>query len=119
VQAAETAVFNYLAMERVLKLANQGTCIAAVAPTQAANTLAWTYTITGCSGIAGDQLIITIDRGFAFWTLANAEKVISSHVTVTYPYHWQFNNVIQLLGPNASFAPTTQIVADAVLPNQL
>jgi Flp pilus assembly protein TadG len=120
VQAVETAVFNYLTMERVITFANQGTCSASsAAVTLPASNLIWQYTITGCTGIAGDQLVITVDRGYVFATQANAEKVISSHVTVSYPYHWQFNNVIQLLGPNASFAPTTQVKADAVLPNQL
>ncbi len=82
VQAAETAVFNSLANQKVLPQANVGGCVANVVPVQ--TNLSWTYTIPSC-GVAGDSLIITIDRGFTFWTQANAEKVIASHVTVTYP----------------------------------
>ena len=47
-----------------------------------------------------DNLVITINRG---WVVASTGPcVVGTVVTVTYPYHWRFNSVIQLLIPGAS-----------------
>jgi hypothetical protein len=37
---------------------------------------------------------------------------------VSYPYHWRFNSVIQLLMPGASYAATTNVSETATVHNQ-
>jgi Flp pilus assembly protein TadG len=106
-----TVIFNSLAADAVLPQANQGTC---VAPVTAAtnNGLIWTYTITGCP----DDVTITIDRGSV---VAGPPATVSTVVTVSYPYHWRFNSVIQLLIPGASYAATTDLHETATAHNQM
>src|SRR5271169_6013061 len=97
------AVFNSLAGSGVLPLANQGSCTLTPFPTPTENLLKWTYTFSGCSGITGDTLTIAIDRGWVGTSgLPGSPAAVGATVTVTYPYHWQFNQVIQLLLPGAS-----------------
>ena len=114
VAAVRDAVFNYLANEKVLARANQGSCVPGSAPAQTG--LKWTYTINGCGNITTDNLIITIDRGYVF--TSGTENIASSHVSVSYPYHWEFDRVIGLVAPGANYAPTTQITAEAIAQNQ-
>jgi Flp pilus assembly protein TadG len=82
---------------------------------------ALTWTATGsCPG--GGTLTLTIDRGnnpaMPVTTVGSVSLyVISTHITISYPYTWQFNRVIGLLIPGANYG-TTQIVTDAVVPNQ-
>jgi hypothetical protein len=40
-------------------------------------------------------------------------------VTIVYPYHWQFNSVIQLLIPGANYAAITQLTESATVQNQM
>jgi Flp pilus assembly protein TadG len=69
--------------------------------------LTWTYTISGCSSVYPlDSLVIVINRGWSPGT-ATPATVVGTKVTVSYPYHWKFNSVIQLLFPGASYASTT------------
>jgi len=126
-QPVVTAVFNSLASSRVLP--NGGASCAA--PTAAAPTppgLTWTYTISGCSSAyALDNLVITINRGClcASGPVCTAgpcggpPAAVNTMVTVTYPYHWRFNSVIQLLMPGASYAATTQLTESATVHNQM
>jgi hypothetical protein len=108
-----TAIVNSLAGSGVV---NQGSCQPPPAPTQVG--LAWTYTISGCSGgYPGDNLVIAINRG---WVSALGPPVaVGTVVTVTYPYHWRFNSVIQLLFPGAGYAATTQLTESATVHNQM
>jgi hypothetical protein len=79
--------------------------------------LVWTYTITGCDS-AGDQLIITINRGLA--STVSTPAVVGTMVTVQYPYHWRFNSVIQLLFPGSTtYAATTTVKESATVHNQM
>lgn len=100
-QAVAAAVFSSLAGSGVLPNANQGTCAPPGTASGPAG-LAWTYTISGCSGAyPADNLIIVINRASVS---AGAPAVVSTVVTVTYPYHWLgFNRVIQLLVPGANY----------------
>jgi Flp pilus assembly protein TadG len=117
VLAARDSVFNYLANERILAKANQGTCApTSSAASHTAPALVWTYTFSGCGNFPSDRLVITIDRGFVF--TSGTENVASSHVSISYPYHWQFDRVIGLVAAGASYLPTTQITADAIAQNQ-
>jgi Flp pilus assembly protein TadG len=109
-QAVATAVYNSLVGSGVLP---KGTC---VAPGTAANTppgLTWTYTISGCP----DNLVIVINRG---WVSAVGSPVaVGTTVQVTYPYHWRFNSVIQLLFPGAGYLATTPLTESATVHNQM
>ena len=73
--------------------------------------LIWTYTISGCP----DNLIITVDRG----VFAAGQPTVSTAVTVSFPYHWRFNSVIQLLAPGASYAAITDLRQTATVQNQM
>jgi Flp pilus assembly protein TadG len=114
-----TAVFNSLTGSNVIP---SGTCTppGGVAP---AGGVAWTYTISGCSGAyPSDNLIITINRG---WVIAGATgtsatpSIVGTKVTVTYPYHWRFNSVIQLLIPGATYQAITNVTESANVHNQM
>ena len=69
---------------------------------------------TGCSGLTrsrlfrqlpDDNLTISIDRGWmASVSNLPSTSIVSTQVVVSYPYHWRFNSVIQLLVPGASYA---------------
>ena len=113
-QPVVTAIFNSLAGSGVLP---KGSC----APPGAASGpvgLAWTYTISGCSGVyAGDNLVIVINRGWVSSTASPA--AVGTKVTVSYPYHWRFNSVIQLMAPGANYAALTQVSESATVHNQM
>ena len=118
-QPVVVAVFNSLAASGVLPNANKGTGCQMPPPAPGAPTqLSWTYQISGCSNVLGstDQLSITINRGLVSGT---APAVVGTVVTVTYPYHWRFNSVIQLLIPGASYAATTTLTENATVHNQM
>ncbi len=111
-QPVLAVVFNSLASNGVLPLANQGTC-SATSPAFVGNSgLIWTYGINGCP----DSLTIVIDRGVV---VAGPLATVGTTVTVSYPYHWRFNSVIQLLVPGASYAATTDLRETATVHNQM
>ena len=66
----------------------------------------WIYTASsGCPG----TLTLTIDRGLAVTETISGTTVnlLGTQVSVTYPYLWHFNSVIQLVAPGANFAGIT------------
>jgi len=73
---------------------------------------AWTFTTSSCGG---GSLILTVNRGFTF-SSGNGVTVEATRVQITYPYKWQFSNVLQLLVPGTSYT-TTNIGVDAVMQN--
>lgn len=79
----------------------------------------WTYTAAG--GGCPAPLVLTIERSYSFTTVvgANTFNVISTRVSLKYPYSWHFNKVIQLLVPGATYLGVTQINTDATVPNIL
>jgi Flp pilus assembly protein TadG len=110
-----TAIFNSLVASGVVP---SGTCTPPGTVTIHTG-VAWTYSISGCSGAyPGDNLIITINRGWVSVAPPTPLSVGSS-VQVSYPYHWRFNSVIQLLFPGASYAATTQVTESASVHNQM
>jgi len=111
-----TAVFNSLAGAGVLTLAGSGTCKTPPPSPNYVGGLTWTYTFSGCSGIVGDDLTITINRGLAS---AGPPAALVTSVKVTYPYHWHFNSAIQLLFPGATYAQTTFLSETAIVHNQM
>ena len=88
-------------------------------------TLVWTATGT-CAG--SSTFTLTIDRGFltpptsqsglAVPGTAATLRLISTHISISYPYQWHFNRVIQLLVPGATYAAITNIRVEAISPNQ-
>jgi Flp pilus assembly protein TadG len=114
-QPVVTAVFNSLAASGVVP---KGTCAPPVTPTHSGSNLKWSYKISGCP----DDLIIVIDRGWVSpsATSTSTTAAVGTIVKVTYPYHWRFNSVIQLLFPGpSSYAATTQLTESATVHNQL
>jgi hypothetical protein len=110
-----TAVFNSLVGSGVVP---SGTCTPPGTASGPAG-LAWTYTISGCSSAyATDNLVITINRGWV--STPGPPASVGSSVQVSYPYHWRFNSVIQLLFPGPSgYAATTQVTESATVHNQM
>jgi Flp pilus assembly protein TadG len=85
---------------------------------QAGGQLQWTA--TGNCPNSG-TFTLTIDRGFVAPPVSGATTpttLISTHVTLNYPFQWHFNSVIRLLAPGATYAGITQIQTDAIAPNQ-
>ena len=80
-------------------------------------TTTWTYTAAG--GGCAAPLVLTIERNYSFPTVigANTFNVISTRVSLKYPYSWHFNKVITLLVPAATYQGVTQIDTDALVPN--
>ena len=122
-QPVVAVIIKSLTDSAVLPTGNQGSCGAPFSAFGQVN-LTWTYMVNGCS-TNGDQLVITINRS---WVCARPECkptssafpiAVGTKVTVTYPYHWQFNSVIQLLVPGASYAAKTPLTENATAHNQM
>ncbi len=105
--SAVNAVYNSLVGSGVLSAAN---CAPPFTPSGGAN-LTWTYTLA-----CPDTLSVAINRGAIF--TATSPTVVCTTVTVTYPYHWRFNSVIQLLFSGPSHLPAT-ITESATVHNQM
>jgi Flp pilus assembly protein TadG len=76
----------------------------------------WLYTTTGtCAG----GLVLTISRGIPVQMTVggNTVTIPCTTVSISYPYQWHFNSVIQLLVPGASYAGVSQIPGDATAVN--
>jgi len=74
------------------------------APGSQSGPMTWTYTATGCT----PNLILTITRPC---TGSSCPSTLGAYmpytnVTISYPYQWHFNNVIQLLVPGAHYTLT-------------
>lgn len=109
VQAIEKAIFLDLVDQNVLPGAIPNTVVCNGAQSVSQTQLAWTYTDSGCPG----TLTIIIDRGSVPPAGTTGEKVIYSHITVQYPYVWQFQNVIQLVGGSSALPPFLSVEAYA------
>jgi Flp pilus assembly protein TadG len=81
----------------------------------------WKWSFTSSCGAAGN-LVLTVDRGYVFTSSVTAGgtavKMISTNVTLLYPYKWQFDRVIRLLAPTYIYPGTTQITVSSVIENQ-
>ena len=121
-----TAVFNSLATSGVLPNGTACTPPGTVSgPGTGPTALMWTYTIFDCSSAyPNDPLVITINRGWVCGPPGPAcpsgpPVAVGTVVQVTYPYHWRFNSVIQLLIPGANYAAMTQLTESATVHNQM
>jgi len=112
--ALRDVVANYL---QNAKVDNCSLNTAAMAPAGAP--WKWSFT-TACP--QGGNLVLTVNRGNVFVTTVTSGgfpvKVISTEVTISYPYTWQFNRVIKLVVPSASYPGTSFITTDAVVENE-
>jgi Flp pilus assembly protein TadG len=94
-------------------------CGLSSANTPSQTALAWTFTTTGsCAG----TLTLIINRGVTYTVplatpYTSSLTVEASSVQMSYPYKWQFNTVITLLVPGASYAASTQLTAASVMQN--
>jgi Flp pilus assembly protein TadG len=89
------------------------------APVGSGTSFTWTATGSGCPG---GTLTLTIERAYIFKPAAGPntnENVVSTHVSLSYPFQWRFASAIQLLTPGATYAGLIQITADSVMPNVL
>jgi len=115
VVAIRDLVSNYLQTSRINDC---GLGSAAAAPFGASTPWKWTFTAT-CAG--GNSFVLTVDRGYVFTSSVTAGgipvKMISTNVSISYPYSWQFNRVIGVLISGASYPASTQIQVNAVLEN--
>lgn len=70
---------------------------------------------TGCPG----TLTLKVEREYSFQTVIDGTTfdVVSTRVSLSYPYRWHFNRVIQFVAPGASYAGVTQISTDAIVSN--
>ena len=93
------------------------------AGTQTAPQLLWTFTANG-NGCPG-TLTVVIDRSCCIAPALTATvgpatmQVISTHVQISYPYKWTFENVVGLVvpGSGSNYPGVSQIATDAYVPN--
>lgn len=112
-QPVVTVIFNSLAADGVLPLANQGSCkVASAIFGHTAGSLQWSYAVSGCP----DALNIVINRGVV--SGGGPPVAVGTSVKVSYPYNWRFNSAIQLLFPGASYAAVTTLTETATVHNQ-
>ncbi len=117
-QPVVTAVLNSLTGSKVIQM---GACTLPWTASHSGTSLTWTFTIAGCSATyTGDNLVIAINRGSSSGApTAGGPVAVATIVSVSYPYHWRFGGVIQLLfpGPNSYLTPT-QVTESARVHNQ-
>jgi Flp pilus assembly protein TadG len=79
------------------------------------NPYTWTVNPNVCPGTT----LLTIERQYSLATILSGQAtyVMSTHVSINYPYQWHFNNVIQLLVPGTNYGAVLQIQTDALMPN--
>lgn len=86
--------------------------------------LAWTFTASG--GCAPGTLTLTIDRGANFTATLDdpyddvgrsTMTIEATQVTLQYPYKWQFNSVVVLLVPGASYSSSTPLTSTSIMQN--
>ena len=79
-----------------------------------------TWTITANSGCP-TAIVLKIERGYVYPTTLSAPfnatplQIVATRVTLSYPYQWQFNKVIGLLG--GTFTGPAQLKSVAVMQN--
>jgi Flp pilus assembly protein TadG len=92
VSDAFQVVDNYLIAEKINDCGLQGTT-----PTQGSG-LTWSASSTG--SCPGSGITFTINRGFVTTQTfgGTTTSMVTTQVTITYPYTWRFNRVSSLLG---------------------
>ncbi len=101
----------------VLLSSNLNDCGLSTAPPASGGSLIWTYTATCPTG----TVTLTVNRGATYsapyGTASSLLTVEATQVTISYPYQWQFGNVITVLIPGANYNLPTQILASSTMQN--
>ncbi len=102
---------------RYLQGAGLNDCGLQAAATPAGTNMTWEYDLTG-GGCIG-TLKLKIERAYPLATAigGNPTKLLNTRVTLTYPYQWKFNSVIQLMVPGGGTG-VTEITAASTMLNQ-
>ena len=84
------------------------------------STSSWTWTYSTTPGTNGCPpslpLTLTINRGVTLGATSYGNPntyVMTTHVSIAYPFQWRFNRVITLIAPGANYAGVSQINTDA------
>ncbi len=107
-------------VDSILVAGKVNDCGLATASASSAGALAWQFTpSTGCPS----ALTLRIDRGVHYsfnlpdpFPNGSQYVVEATEVRLTYPYKWQFNNVIQLLVSGANY-PSSSLSAVSTMQN--
>jgi Flp pilus assembly protein TadG len=78
--------------------------------------LTYTYLATG-TGCPGSGLTLTINRACVYGS-GGLVNIVATCVTLQYAYQWQFNRVISLLVPGATYAAVTTLKASGMAMNE-
>jgi len=95
-------------VDSYLQTAHINDCgLSAIAEPATGGSFSWVYTAsTGCPG----ALTLTISRGVLVPITPSSAgatvNMVCSNVSISYPYQWHFNSVIQLLIPGANYTFT-------------
>jgi Flp pilus assembly protein TadG len=102
---------------RYLQGAGLNDCGLQGAPMPTGVNMTWEYDVSG-GGCLG-TLKLKIERPYPVAATVGgfATKLLNTRVTLTYPYRWKFNSVIQLLVPGGGTG-VTEIVAASTMLNQ-
>jgi hypothetical protein len=104
-----TSVFNSLAGSGVV---STGACTLPATAVLVGG-VEWKYSIS----CGSDSLIIDINRGW--FEAGKPPTAFGTVVQVSYPYHFRFNSVIQLLLPGSTYAATTNLKETATVHTQI
>ncbi len=87
-------------------------------PVHSGATLTWVSNGTGCGGGPSGTFQLTIDRGYITQQTINGAtvNVVSTRVTLLYPYKWQYSSVTGLFG--ITFIGPTSITTTATAFNE-
>jgi len=114
VMDAYSVVDNYLLSENISDCG-----LKSALPSHSAGTLTWVSTATGAPCTSTSGLILTINRGSVTketLSTTGTVDVITTVVTIQYPYNWQFGGVVGLVG--GRFIGPTSITTSAAAFNE-
>lgn len=109
------------AVDNVLVTSKVKDCGLSSAGAVSAGPLAWTFSPAGCVG----PMTLKIERGVVLPAIALPNppfpptfyRIEATRVTLTYPYQWTFNRVIQLLVSGANYPASSQLTTVTVMQN--
>jgi len=86
--------------------------------TSANTTTTWQWEFDASTGCGGNTFTVIINRGYTYPTTSKLGTnnvpvtVEATQVTMSYPYQWQFNRLVQILGGNVAVSsiPTSAVM---------
>jgi len=111
----------FYVIDDYLKSENINDCgLSGAEPVKTSGTLTWVSTAPGCVNLAPNLLTLTMNRGYITQQTigGTATDVVTTQVTIKYPYKWRFNSVITLLVPGARYGSVTYVSATATAFNE-